>query len=286
MSALQFNIITMYQYLSDNQKKQIFGAFVGVLGVLTIFLAVKVINSIKEYSYIGRGVYAANVISVNGTADVFAVPDVATFSFSVTESAKDMATAQDLANKKSNTAIEAVKALGVADKDIKTISYNSYPKYEWKSGLCPQSVSSSGVEMSYPCSGKNVLTGYEVSQTLSVKVRKTQDAGTILAKVGSLNVENISGLNFVIDDMDKVQAEARDKAIQNAKDKAKVLSKSLGIKLDHIINFYENGNGGAYGGDMMYSAKGMGVSAQAVVADIQTGENKITANVTITFEVK
>ena len=67
----------MYPSLSDSQKKQLFGAFMGVLIVLIIFLAIKGVNAIKEYSYIGRGVYAANVISVNGTADVFAVPDVA-----------------------------------------------------------------------------------------------------------------------------------------------------------------------------------------------------------------
>ena len=278
----------MYPSLSDSQKKQLFGAFMGVLIVLIIFLAIKGVNAIKEYSYIGRGVYAANVISVNGTADVFAVPDVATFSFSVTESAKDMATAQDLANTKANTAIATVKALGVDEKDIQTTNYSSYPKYEYRNATCPQpmvsgSVSSASVVYCPP--GKQVLTGYEVSETLTVKVRKTADAGIILAKVGTLNVENISGLDFVIDDMDKVSAEARDKAIQNAKDKAKVLSESLGIKLDHIINFYENGNiGMGYATETM-SVKAMSVSAP-VVPDIQTGQNKITSNVTLTYEVK
>ena len=281
----------MYQYLDEKQKKQLFGVVVGVLGLLAIFLGIKAINAIKDFSYIGKGVYPSNVVTVTGTGEVNTVPDVASFSFSVTETSKEVSTAQSNASKKMNGIIDALKAMGIEEKDIKTTGYNTYPKYDYQRSVCPPvapvamgSVSSS---YSYPCTdGKQVLTGYEVSQTITVKVRKTADAGAALSKVGGLGATNISGLSFVVDDMDKVQAEARDKAIQNARAKAKILEKSLGVRFVRITSFYENGGPiYGYGGDGMMSAKA--VSADyAPVPQIPTGENKVTSNVSITYEIK
>ena len=134
---------------------------------------------------------------------------------------------------------------------------------------------------------KQVLTGYEVSQTITVKVRKTADAGGILTKVGGLGVSNISGLNFVVDDIDTVQAQARDKAIADAKDKADKLEKSLGVKFVRIINFYEGGNYGVVGmgGDMM-SAKAVSFESAQVAPQLPVGENKVTSQVSITYEIQ
>lgn len=281
----------MNPFLDEKQKKQLLGAVLGVLGFLAIFLGVKAINAIKDFSYIGKGVYPANVVTVNGTGEVTAVPDVASFSFSVTETAKQVSDAQNNASKKMNSIIEALKAMSIDEKDIKTTGYNTYPKYDYQRSVCPPTpvmgLNSSG-SYSYPCTdGKQVLTGYEVSQTITVKVRKMADAGAALSKVGSLGAQNISGLNFVIDDIEKVQAEARDKAIKNAKEKAEILAKSLGVKFSRITSFYENGSYPqpyGYGGDMM-SAKVM--SAEAVsIPQIPTGENKVVSNVSISYEIK
>ena len=263
--------------LDEAQKKKISKAFFAVLVLLAVFLGAKVLNTIKEYSYIGRGTYAANVITVSGTGEVFTIPDTGSFYFSVTEEGKTVGDAQTKASTKINAIIDAVKAMGLAEKDIKTTGYNSYPKYDYvlnqicANGYCPPS--------------KQVLIGYEVSQTISVKVRKTADAGAVLTKVGSLGATNISGLDFVVDDMDAVNAQARDKAIVDAKDKAKILSKSLGIKLVKIVNFYEvsNNPGPIYYG---MESKGMGGDTAPVLPQVPAGENKTVSNVTITYEVE
>ena len=271
----------MFNQLNDIQKNKIFNSILTLVILLTVFLGVKTISSLKEYSYIGRGTYAANVININGTGEVFAIPDTASFSFSVIEEGKTVKIAQDKASVKVNTVIDAVKSMGVAEKDIKTESYNSYPKYDYDYRSTSPSICANGY---CPPPAKQVLTGYEVSQTISVKVRKKADAGTILTKVGTLGATNISGLDFIIDDMDKVQAEARDKAIADAKAKAEILSKSLGIRLDKIVNFYENGSQPpVYFG----LEKGMSAdSAPATVPQTPAGENKVTSNVTITYEIK
>lgn len=279
----------MYQYLNEKQKKQLFNVIVSVFVLLAIFLGVKVINSIKDFSYIGKGIYPANVVTVNGIGEVTAVPDVASFSFSVTETSKQIADAQDTASKKMNAIIDALKSLGIDEKDIKTTGYNTYPKYEYQRSVCPTlSPESMSVSSAYfPCTdGKQVLIGYEVSQSITVKVRKTSEAGKVLSKVGELGAKNISGLNFVVDDIEKVKAEARDLAIKDAKEKAKVLQKSLGVRFSKITSFYENGNypSYGYGGDMM---DGGVMSAKAVsVPQIPVGEDKIVSNISITYEVR
>lgn len=269
----------MYQYLNDVQKKRIFNAIFTALILLSVFLVAQVLNALKSNSYIGRGSYATNIITVTGKGEVLAVPDTGEFSFSVVEEGKSVAVAQDLASKKTNGIIDAVKALGVNEKDIQTSSYNSYPKYEYTAqtlctnGYCPP--------------GKQVLTGYEVNETISVKIRKTADAGSVLTKVGDLGATNISSLNFVIDDTDTVQAQARDKAIQDAKAKASVLSKSLGVKLVRIVNFDESGAPVYY--PMANQTKSVMMDAGATASvppQLPTGENKVTSNVTITYEVE
>ena len=268
----------MFQSLNDIQKRRFFNSTLAVLVLLAGFLGAKFLNTIKEYSYIGRGTIASNVISVTGTGEVFAIPDTGLFSFSVVEEGKTVGDAQNKASKKINSIISAVKSLGVLEKDIKTTGYNSYPKYEYSAmpicaqGYCPPS--------------KQILTGYEVNQTVSVKIRKTADAGAVLTKVGDLDATNISGLDFVIDDMDSVNSQARDKAIKDAKQKAEVLAKSLGIKLKKIVNFYESGNGPPIYYAM--EAKGMGgdMMPTPVVPQLPTGENKVTSNVTITYELE
>lgn len=263
------------------QKNRLSKAVLWAVVLLAVFLGVKVLSSLKELSYIGKGVYPSNVIAVNGTGEVLAVPDTASFSFSVNEEGKTVKDAQDKATKKMNSILDAIKSMGIDDKDVKTTGYNSYPKYEYNQASCTNL---------YCPPGKQVLVGYEVSQSITVKVRNTDKAGEALTKVGELGAANISGLDFVVDDLEKVKAEAREKAVADAKAKAKVLSKTLGVKLDTVVNFYENGDG-AY--PVMYREAAMdskmamgGVMAAQATPSVPTGENKIVSNVTITYEIR
>ncbi len=262
-------------------KKRFFNAVLTMVVLLAVFLGIKALSSLKELSYIGKGVYPSNVISVNGTGEVLAVPDIATFSFSVVEEGKTVKEAQDKATRKINSMVDSVRSFGVEERDIQTTGYNSYPKYEYN--RVPECT------LSYCPPGRQVLVGYEVSQSITVKIRKTEDAGEILTKIGELGAGNISGLNFVVDDIEKVKAQAREKAVNDAKEKAKVLSKTLGVKLDTIVNFYESGDYPImYRAEMSSDAKiGMGsASAPQVAPALPVGENKIVSNVTIVYEIR
>jgi uncharacterized protein len=250
--------------------------WVGIM--LFVFLAVISIKELKSIDYVGLDTPITNTISVNGTGDAVSIPDIATFSFTVTETAKTVVDAQTLATNKINTALKAVKDAGVADKDIQTTSYNINPHYEYQTPVC---------NTNYCPSGKSILTGYDVSQSIEVKVRDLGKAGSIFTSIGSLGVQNVNGLTFSVDKPEKVQAEARAKAITDAQTQAKELAKQLGVSLVRITSFYENN------GVIRPMAYGIGGATKTMAADsievapsIPVGENKVTSDVTITYEIK
>lgn len=251
----------------------------GTFGILIIFLAVLSIKEIKSIGYIGKDFPISNTISVNGKGESISVPDIATFSFSVSETAKTVAEAQTKATDNINAALKAVKGAGVAEKDIKTTSYSINPHYEYQDGVC--------TTVGYCRPGKSILTGYDVAQSVEVKVRDLAKAGAIFSTIGALNVQNVNGLSFAIDDIEKVKADARAKAITDAKTKAQELANQLGVRIVKIISFYDSSNqvnpiAYGMGGDMMT----LKASAAPVAPEIPVGEDKIVSNVTITYEIE
>jgi uncharacterized protein YggE len=215
------------------------------------------------------------MITVTGDGSAVAIPDVASFSFSVTETAKTVDEAQALSAKKINEALKVVRDSGVEDKDIDTQSYNINPHYEYQTGACT----------AYSCPSKSVLTGYDVSQTISVKIRKLSEAGKLFSSIGSAGVTNINGLTFSVNNPDKIKEVARAKAIKQAQDKAESLAKQLGVDLVRVTSFYENDN--SYPRPMYGMGGAMELSSKAVDSpEIVVGEKKITSNVSVTYEIR
>lgn len=249
----------------------------------SFYLIGQFVNGLKEYSSIGMIPAAPATIQVSGTGEVFAKPDIAEISFSVNKEGKTVEEAQKLSAEKINEIMAFLKESGIDEKDIKTENYSLNPKYEWQAGeprYCIQVVGA----YCPPPTGKQVLVGYEVNQTISVKIRKIDDSGKILVGVGDKGATNISGVSFSVDKKDALEAEARAKAIGDAQEKAKVLAKSLNARIVRIVNFYESGAIPLYsgfGGDAV-SFK----AAEAVPPEIPAGENKFISNVNIIYEIR
>lgn len=239
-------------------------------------------TTMKEYKYIGRDVNAQTTITVSGDGETFAAPDIASVSFAIMQEAKTPADARKIVDEKMKKISEFLSTSGVAAKDIKTTGYNLNPKYEWqqKQIVC----------IAYPCiqpPGKQVLLGYEVTQSTEVKVRDLDNAGTILGGLTDNGATDVSGLNFMVENEDGVKATVREMAIAKAKAKADQLAKDLGVSLVRIVSFNEGGN------YPMYYARG-GMEMKAMSADVgnqsapivSAGENKYTSNVTIVYEIR
>ena len=207
----------------------------------------------------------ANTISFSGEGQTLAKPDIAVISFSIiTETATSKA-AQDDNSAKSKTLADFLKEQGIEDKDIKTAGYNIYPQYR------------------YPRDEKPEIRGYQVNQTMEVKIRDLDKVSGVLDGVVSAGANQINSLSFQIDNPDLLRETARAKAIENAKMKANGLEKQLGIRLGRIVNFSESAGG--FPGPVFYEKSlnaGMGGGGPALPA----GENEIVINVTLTYQIK
>lgn len=267
----------MDSILSD---KNIKNALLAVFGFLALFLVAATISQILSYRYLGPGGQILNTVTVSGEGEVLAVPDIASFSFTVMETMSTVAAAQEAATKKTNDAIAFLKSEGIEEKDIKTLAYNVYPEYEYQNAVCP-------LGASYCPPGRQVLKGYQVSQTVEVKVRDTDTVGELLTGIGGIGVQSVSGVLFTLDDEDAVREEARAEAIADAKEKAERLAKDLGVRLVRVTNFFENNGPEPYpyygrGGDAFATVAEKG----AVLPELPPGENKFISTVTITYEIR
>ena len=265
------NIFT--QLSSDSKVK---GAVVGFIGVLSIFLLVQIVVGLTELRYVGSGVPASNTISVEGTGEAVAVPDIATINFSVRFEEATVAAAQEQATELTNMALAYLRDQNIEERDIQTTSYNVSPRYDFIQTACIPG---------QPCiPGRQELRGYEVSQSVSVTVRDLDQTGVILGGLGEMNVQNISGPNFEIEDIDAIRAEAREEAIAEAKAKANELARDLGVRVVRVVGFWED-TGGFYPYFGMESSIALDSRAGGA-PEIPVGENEVTSRVNITYEIR
>ncbi len=262
----------MNDFLIQLSNNRIRNSLTAVLVLLAVFLLASTIGTLKDMGRAGRP--ATDTITVSAEGQATKAPDVARISFTVQNSAPAVSDAQDKTTKQTNAAIDYVKGQGVEEKDIKTLAYNITPQYAY-SNCVP------GVY----CPGTPRVTGYEVSQTVQVTVRDLKIVGDLLAGLGKLEVQGISGPNFALDDATAGYDAARADAIEKAKAQAKALSRQLGVRLGKIVNFSES-SGGPY--PMMY---GLGsaersLDMKSVAPAIPTGQNTYNATVSITYEIR
>ena len=242
-----------------------------ILGVFLITLIIAKAIDIRDKIQI-----TGNTITVSDSGEIYAKPDLALTTFSVITEAKTVAEAMSENTKKMNAVINSVKSQEVEDKDIKTTSFNIYPRYEYQrveTEIYP-----------YP-PGKRVLVGYEVTQSLEVKIRDMTKIGDIIEGATDAGANQVGDLQFTIDKQDELKKQARDQAIEKAKTKAKELASQLGIKLVRIVNFSE-GVTMPYYDYVLKEAGGIGGGEVAPSPQIETGENKIEVTVTITYEIR
>jgi uncharacterized protein YggE len=261
-------------FAGDKVKK----AGITLLVLLSIFVAVKTASEFKKMPYIGKDTPVVNAITVTGKGEVITIPDIASFTVTVSEEGLVVADAQKKATEKANKIIAFLKEGGVEEKDIKTTNYSIYPRYEYNKQVQPY----------YYDSGKQTLAAYVVTHSIEVRVRKVDDAGKLLSGVGEFGVNDVSGLNFTVDKYDDLVKEARTKAIKEARENAEKLAGDLDVKLVRITGYYDQGNYAPvyYGKEMLMNASADGRGGAMPVPELPAGESKIISNVSITYEIR
>lgn len=264
----------METFLKD--KKLNIAVFILII-IVSLFVVAKFVNEVKLSSYIGHESQSANVISVSGFGEVNAISDIASLNVYLTKDGVTAKEAQDLLNETISKTLAYLKDQKIEDKDIKSEYGGLSPKYSYDQPVC----------FSYPCPSHDPkIVGYTATQSVTIKIRKVDDANNIKTGLASLGITDINGPTFSIDDEELFKTEARSIAINEAKEKAKILADDLGVKLGRIISFGESGDSmyPMYNAKAMMSSDMMEVSAPAPV--LPKGENKIISNITITYEIK
>jgi len=245
------------------QIKNLLGLLAAVLAiVLIIFLGVEISNRV-------RGSYdLSKTRSINMSADgkVTAKPDIATLNFSVVTQGRDSTRVQTDNDAKMTDVMNYLKSNGVAEDDTETSGYSLYPQYD------------------YSNNSQGTITGYNLTQNVTIKVRKLETVPTILGGLTAKGINQIGNVSYTIEDPDKLKVEARDQAIDKAKQKAQELADRIGVKLGKVINFTE---GSGYFPPMFYDRQSSpplpGVPNSSPV---QPGTEDVVVNVTLTFELR
>jgi uncharacterized protein YggE len=198
-------------------------------------------------------------LSVSASGAVSAAPDQATIQLGVTTQATTAAAALTQNSTDTAAVIASVIALGVAEKDIQTSNFSVYPTYD-----------TSGTR----------ITGYQVSNSVTVTIRDLVKAGTLLDQVVQAGANNITGLNFSIADTSALVSEARIRAFDAAKAKAEAMAKAAGVELGEIISVSESSQNA-----QPYPMARVAMDAMAA-APVQAGTQDITVDVSIVYALR
>jgi len=207
------------------------------------------------------------IISLSGHGEVRSTPDLAFVTSGV---ATQGATAADAlaANTKAMTDLfAALKAAGIEDKDIQTSNFSVQPRYDFGNGngQAPK------------------LVGYEVSNNVSVTLRKIADLGSLLDKLVQSGSNQISGVSFDVARPEAAMDEARKLATADATRKAKVYAQAMGIELGNVMQVSEGGSAQ----QPMPMVRGALMKADgAPPVPVAAGEQTLAVDVNVIWEIK
>lgn len=209
-------------------------------------------------------------ITVQGTGAVQVKPDIARLTLGVQTQATDSSTAARENAERTTRVIDAVKSAGVAEKDIQTANYSIHPQYENR--------------QREPGRFEQVLSGYQVSNSVRIVVRRIGDVGKVIDAAVQAGANVAAGVHFDLEDSTKAKEEALRRAVADALRKGRVIADAASVPDIRLAAISE----GVFSyprplGD--FAARGV-MAAEAAPTPVQPGEQTITATVTARFTLQ
>lgn len=202
-------------------------------------------------------------ITVTGSAAVSLQADYARISVGVSTSEKTVEAAVQTNNAAIYAVIEALKEAGVLEEDIATSNYSVYAEYD------------------YASYGGQTLSGYNVTNQLTVIIRDMAHIGATLDQATAAGANNIYNIEFLSTKADQAQDEATVYAVQDAMRKAKLLAGAAGLNLGGIVSISDST--ASYGiVTRTYTSKLDAAAGNSILPD----DTSVSASVTIVFELK
>ncbi len=210
-------------------------------------------------------------ISVTGEGRAAIAPDMAILSLTVTRVA-DTAQAALAANSSAmREVIDALKADGLADRDIQTTDFSIFPRYS------QPDPNRQGTSEQQP-----QIIGYQVSNGVTLRVRDIAKLGTILDRSVTLGVNQGGQITFTNADPEKAVEEARRKAVTDAMAKARVLAEAAGLALGPVTSISEN----SLQPEPLPPMRAMAMAKEVAPVPIAGGENTYAVTVEMRFDLK
>jgi len=206
------------------------------------------------------------LVSIAAHGEASQVPDVANLSVGVVTEAQDSKKAMRDNAEQMESLMAAIKKAGVAKKDIQTSGVSLSPRYHYQQNKKPK------------------IVGYNARNTVSIKVRKLDELGEVLDNLAAAGANQINGPSLEIGEPGPVKAEAREKALVDAQERAAIYAKALGMKVRRIVSISENGNGGMPRPMMLRSD--MASSKESASTPIAPGETTLSVNLELVFELE
>jgi len=207
------------------------------------------------------------VISVSGSGQVSLKPDIAYIYMGVSTENESAADAVAKNNANTQRLIDALKAAGVAENDLRTSNFSIWQNTP------------------YGLDGQPGAPVYRVDNTVYVTARDLAKLGDLLDAAVRAGANNINSIQFDVADKTQAMTDARKAAVEAARKQAAELADAAGVTLGDIqgIQYYD-------GAPIMYAeAKGLGgggADAAALAVPINPGQMQITVTVTVNFEIK
>ncbi len=243
---------------------------------LTTLLALIVICSIRAQQFDDRP-----KITVNGEAVVMVQPDQIVINFGIETWDKDIMVAKQKNNEIMKRAMTVIKESGIPDKDIQTDYLSVEPRYN----------------DNYE---KKDLIGYFIRNTFVATMSDPEKVEDLVTAVLQSGVNYIHGINFQSTEFKKYREQARELALNAAKEKAEKMAGALGQLIGDPVQinegyggfdwwYYNSWSGWGYGRSNVMSqnvVQNIPSSSDQISETIALGKISIKANVSVTFELK
>ena len=206
---------------------------------------------------------AGTLLDVNAQGRTTRTPDVATIRAGVVAAAPTAAAALSDQAERMARVLQALRRAGVADRDIATATVGLQPQYVYQDKEPPR------------------ITGYQATNSVSVRFRDVKRAGTILDTLVASGANQIDGPDLSIDQPDSALDEARLDAMRRARARAELYAKAAGLRVVRIVSINE---GAAMDdGPRPPIAYARLAAAEAAPTQIAPGERDVTVAVNVRF---
>ena len=208
-----------------------------------------------------------STLNLNVTSNVKKAPDMATLSAGVVTQSRTAKAAMDENARRMSAAFVALKAAGIAERDMQTSGINLTPQY------------------TYVANQRPTIRGYEAANRVTVRIRRLENIGPVLDALVAQGVNEITGPTFGIDNPETELDTARTEAMATAVRRAELYARASGMRVKRVMTINESG-----GYEPPQPRPLMMARMQATSADAETpvapGEVTLSIQLNVQFELE